>query len=141
MILEQFNTYMEQCFDSFCKTVIRNESRNIHKRLKYLAEHEKSLYDLSADEASKLLTENVCFMENKLFHMDGLWFSIDNKELADAISFLTPQRRELILLSFFLGYSDAQIGRKLNVPPDTISYRKNAAIEKLKDLLGEEKND
>ena len=26
MTHEQFNTYMEQCFDAFCKTVIRNES-------------------------------------------------------------------------------------------------------------------
>lgn len=141
MTLEQFNTYMEQSFDAFCKKVIRNESRNIHKRLKRQAEHERALSSLSGDEIAELFTEDTYFADGRLFCADGLWFSIDDKKLADAISFLTPQRRELILLSFFLGYSDAQISRKLDVPPDTISYRKNVAIEKLKEIIGDWEND
>lgn len=141
MTHEQFNAYMEQCFDAFCKTVIRNESRNIHKKLKHLAENEKSLSSLSLEEEAEFCTENVYFLESKLFCVDDLWFSVDNKQLADAIIFLTPQHRELILLSFFLGYSDAQIGRKLNVPPDTISYRKKVAIKKLKEIIGDKEND
>lgn len=133
--------YLEQTFDSFCKAVIRNESRNIHKRFKKTAEHEISLYGLSAAEEAQLQTEDSYNMEKPLFTVDEKCFSVDDERLATALAFLTPQRRDVILLSFFLGYSDAQIGRKLNISPDTISYRKSIALKKLRELLGGFEND
>ena len=128
--------YLEKTFDSFCKKVIKNESRNIHKRLRRTAEHEISLSGLSAADEAKLWVEDSYNTEKPIFTVDEKCFSVDDERLATALAFLTPQRREVILLSFFLGYSDAQIGRKLRISPDTISYRKSIAIEKLRELLG-----
>lgn len=40
MTLEQFYTYQEQTFDSFCKAVIRNESIDAFRELAHRREHE-----------------------------------------------------------------------------------------------------
>ena len=96
--------YLEQTFDSFCKAVIRNESRNIHKRFRKISEHEISLYGLSAADEAKLQTEDSYNTEKPLFTVDEKCFSVDDERLANALDFLTPQRRDVILLSFFLVY-------------------------------------
>ena len=96
MTLEQFNTYMEQSFDAFCKKVIRNESRNIHKRLKRQAEHERALSSLSGDEIAELFTEDG----HKIFSLKSLACSGIEKRSGFILHISTdviPCRRNLVL--------------------------------------------
>jgi len=54
MTLEEFYTYQEQTFDSFCKIVIRNESTDAFRELAYRREHEVEFSALSSSELAAL---------------------------------------------------------------------------------------
>lgn len=55
--------------------------------------------------------------------------------LGQAIASLPPMRREVILLSYFLGKNDPQIAKLLNLTPNTIRYRRQTTLQRLKEIL------
>jgi DNA-directed RNA polymerase specialized sigma24 family protein len=55
--------------------------------------------------------------------------------LGQAIAALPPQRRDVILLSYFMGQNDPQIGTLLHLEPQTIRYRRQTALQRLKEIL------
>jgi len=136
-----FDSKLEQSFDSFCKKVINNESKNILKKYQRLSNHEANLSSLSPTEKQELASEDSYSEYEMVFIFAGNMLIVHDPDLARAISSLSPKWREVILLSFFLGYTDAQIGRKLNVTKEAIRYRKDMAINKLKEMLEEIEND
>lgn len=130
-----FDRKLEQSLDSFCKKVINNGSKNILKRYKRLSDHEVNLSSLSSSEMQKLVSEDSYFEYEMVFIFGENMLIVHDPNLARAISYLSPKWKEVILLSFFLGYTDAQIGRKLNITKEAIKYRKNMALDKLKEML------
>lgn len=63
-----------------------------------------------------------------------------DQTLGEVLQFLTPQRRNVILLCFFLDYSDADIAKLLRISSPTVGVRKAVALKKLKELLEEIKD-
>ena len=55
--------------------------------------------------------------------------------LGQALRSLTPQRRDVILLAYFLEQSDSEIGKLLNMSSRTVCYRRTVALERLKQML------
>ena len=72
------------------------------------------------------------------FEVDGLPVVVIGDTLAKAIAQLSPEKREVILLSYFLGMSDREISQRLNVVRQTITKRRNAALKILRNYLTEE---
>ena len=136
MTQEQFRNYQEQSFDAFCKKVIRNEAINIHKRLAALAEKEISLSSLSHGELSALCYEDTYRPYQRTYYVQDRPIHVYDQTLGEVLQFLTPQRRNVILLCFFLDYSDADIAKLLRISSPTVSVRKALALKKLKELLG-----
>ena len=60
---EEFN---RKTFDSFCKKVLRNESRDYHDKMTRLLEHEKSLTELSHLEMDMLASTDEYPSDPKL---------------------------------------------------------------------------
>lgn len=135
MTQEQFRNYQEQSFDAFCKKVIRNEAINIHKRLAALAEKEVSLSSLSRNELSAFCYDDTYHLYQKTYYVRGTPIRVYDPDLGEVLQFLSPQRREVILLYFFLDYSDADIARLLRISSPAVSARKAVALKKLKALL------
>ena len=135
MTVEQFRNYQEQSFDAFCKKVIRNEAINIHKRLMALSERELSLSDLSDADLSVLCCEDTYRPYQKTYYVRGKPIHVYDPDLGEVLQFLSPQRRDVILLCFFLDYSDADIARLLRISSPAVSARKTIALRKLKELL------
>ena len=136
-----FDSKLEQSFDSFCKKVIKNGSKNILKKYKRLSDHEINLSSLSSSEMQKLASTDLYSEYEMAFIFGGAMLIVHDPDLARAISYLSPKWREVILLSFFAGYTDAQIGRELNVTKETIKYRKDMALDRLKEMLEGIEND
>ena len=63
---------------------------------------------------------------------------IDNDELAGAIAALPAQKRDIILLSYFLDMSDAEIANVLNMVRRSVAYRRTSTLKLLKNLMGGE---
>jgi RNA polymerase sigma-70 factor, ECF subfamily len=54
-----------------------------------------------------------------------------------ALNRLTPPQRAVIVLRFYLGFSEAETAEQLDCPPGTVKWRLHAARQQLQTLLGE----
>lgn len=63
------------------------------------------------------------------------------ESLQAAIEKLSPECRALIELRFHEGFDINQIAEILNVPEGTVKSRLNRTLEKLKQIVGRDKNE
>lgn len=54
---------------------------------------------------------------------------IDSEKLEKALMCLPEQRREIILMRYYLQLKDKQIAELLGKPRTTVNYQKNAALK------------
>lgn len=135
MTLEEFHAYQEQTFDAFCKAVIRNESVDAHRELAAKARQEVSMSALSADKLLSLSAEDTYNLYRKTYYVGNSIVHVCDPMLGEALQFIPPQRRNILLLFYFLGYSEPQIGRLLGISTSTVHYRRDAALRRLRELL------
>ena len=62
---------------------------------------------------------------------------ITPKLLLEAIRALPEERRKIVLLLFFEGLTDIEIGKQLNISRSTVQYGGQASFEQLKKYLEE----
>lgn len=137
MTFEQFQRYQEQSFDSFTKITIRNESANAHKEIALRAEKEISLSCLSNDDLQAFHTLDNYHPYCKTFQARGNIIHVYDPTLGKLLQYISPQRREVILLYYFLGLTDSEIGRLLHIDHKTVNYRRSTALRRLRELLEE----
>lgn len=130
--------FQRQCaFQSFCKRVLHNEACNAHEEIKRRRGKEVSFSDLSQQEARQLYTVDKYFVnENEAeqgFQVAGK--RITAKLLAEALRTLPEEKRKSVLLYYFFGMSDVEIGELFNAPRSTIQYRRTSSFEQLKRYL------
>lgn len=89
------------------------------------------LYTLAAEGTAAERAEMDC----RVFEVRGIHIRVYGYELGQALSFLLPKDREIILLYFFLGLSDQRIARVTGTSRTTIQRRRTEALGKLQDLL------
>ena len=135
MTREQFYKYQEDTFEAFCKALIRNESIDAHRELAARAERETAMSALSERELSSLCVEDRYRPFCKIFFIRGAAVKVFDPGLAEALQFLPPHLRDVLLLFYFMEYSALRIGRLLNLPQSTVHYRKHEAIRRLRRLL------
>jgi len=129
----------KQCiFDSFCKTVLRNEVRNYYAEVKRLRDKEISLSDISAQELVQLSTMDTYFATEHIFDVVGNDVFVSDIGIAEALRNLPERNRDIILLYYFLDLSDDEIGKKLNMIRSTVQYRRTNTLQKLKKIMEEE---
>lgn len=135
MTLEEFHSYQEQTFDSFCKSVIRNESIDAFRELAYRREHEVEFSALSASELAALHCKTDFNTYRKNYSVLGYVIEVCDPALGENLQFMSAQFRDIILLSYFLDYTDFEIGNLLHVNKSTVRYRRVAALRRLKKML------
>lgn len=140
MTTEQFYTYQEQSFDAFCKAVVRNESINAHNEIAARAEREIQLSALSDGELAALCTEDIYRPYSRTYYVKGNAVKIYDQSLGEVLQFLPPNRRDVILLCYFLDYNDAEIARLLHISGPTVNNRRTAGLRRLKKLLEDREN-
>ncbi|WP_352407257.1 RNA polymerase sigma factor [Acetoanaerobium noterae] len=122
-------------FDSFCKKVVKNETRDYYDELKRQREKEKSFSDLSAKEIDQLYTEDKYFVTEQIFNVLGLDVIVTDDVIAEALQSLPERKRDIILLSYFLELSDREIGDKLNMLRNTVQYQRANTLRQLKNFM------
>ena len=135
MTLEQFYTYQEQTFDSFCKAVIRNESIDAFRELAHRREHEIEFSALSPKELESLQADDPYDSYKKSFRVHGYVVEVCDRSLGEILDYIPSAQRDIVLLSYFLDYSDYEISKLLNMNKNTVQYRRNATLRRLKQLL------
>ena len=128
---------IEHQFDSFCKTVLRNYARDIYDENKRRNDYLVSLESLSLAELSKLsilddYDSNYICMVSYNYNI-----RIEDVLMAQAIGKLTKRKQDIILLSFFLNMTNADIATLMDLAENTIHSHKTNALKELKELMKE----
>lgn len=128
--------HIRHAFDAFCKKVLRNEARDYLDEIARKRSREISLSELPVEIMAQLAAHDRYFMEESAFHILDCTVYVDNPELAQAISALPKDKREIILLFYFLEMSDYEIARRLNMIRRSVTYRRTSTLKLLKELIG-----
>lgn len=127
----QMKTVRHQ-FDSICRKVLRDESRNYKKQLARRAEKEVNLSELSEAELGQLYVMDEHPSDNTFFDVLEYCVVVKDDRLAEALATLPSKKLDVILLSYFLDMTDTEIAEKLEVVGSTIHRRRTSSLEELK---------
>ena len=139
---EQFKEHIEYTFNGFCKTVLYHEALNAYRDLQRKQRHEISLEYIITETSFEPSAVDEYFQavyKPTEFQVRGQTVIIDNERLAAALSKLSAQRREIVLLYYFCGYIDKAIGELYGYCRSTTNYQRQAALKQLRKELEHEK--
>jgi len=126
---------IEKQFDHFCKKVIANEGKDILNHFNYVFKNEKPINSLSTKESNELfVTDNYDFFFGKITVLDFV-VEIQNDLLYEALHSLKEHRRDVVLLSFWIGMPDAEIAQIIKLPRSTVNHMKTSSLKQLKKYL------
>lgn len=122
-------------FDRLCQMALKGEAVNYYKHMDYRRKHEVTFSELSEKELSKLFTMDEHGTENHHFEVHGYDIEVKNALIAEALKELTERKRNVILLSFFMEMSDADIAREMNLVRSTIHEHRTRSLEILRKIM------
>ena len=122
-------------FDAYCKRVLQNEKIDYYRQKQYRMKHEVFISDLEEGFSEKYLVTNDTYMFGDIFTVLGHEIEVYDECLAKALHRLPEKKRTVILMSFYLGMSDADIGRILGRAGSSIHTRRVSALSMLRKLM------
>ena len=122
-------------FDSFCRKVLRDEARNYAKHIAWRSDHEVSLSELSEEQMTKLYVLDEYPSEQFHFHVQGFGVTVRNEKLADALNTLSDEKRDIVLLAYFMDMTDQEIADRLNLVRRTVQYKRTSSLEEMKQRM------
>ena len=125
-------------FGGFCVRVLKNEANNIHREHARLRDREKSLGDLNAAELEQTATADKYFMSEHVFKVLGLPIVVTGDLLAEAIAQLPKDKRDVILLAYFVGLNDREISERISISRQAVTRRRNKTLKELREYLARE---
>ena len=123
-------------FNAYCKRALRNELIDACRERKRRQLREVVFSDLTPQEERQLYTVDKYFQDEEAeprYQMAGE--EITPKLLLEAIRTLPEEKRTAILLYYFEGMTDVEIGKLFNTSRSTIQYRRTSSFELLKKYL------
>ena len=131
-------TTAQNQFGGFCTRVLKNEANRILNEYARQRDREKSLDDLTPDELAGAATYDSYFQDEFVFEVLGRKIIVVGDLLAEALAQLPENKRDIILLSYFLGMTDREISERLSVVRQTISKRRGGILKELREYLEKE---
>lgn len=128
---------IEHQFDSFCKTVLRNQVRNIYEDNKRWQSRFISLEALTPTDLARLCSFDSYQAESIFFSTFDYEIPIENIIVAQALEYLSKRRQDIILLSYFLDMTEMDIATLMNLAQSTVHYHKQNALEELRKFMEE----
>ena len=133
---ERFN---DITFEAYCKKAIDRAILKVRQRQAARAKREvpladlpeNALYDVGAEDKKLERAED----ERRVFHVRGIDIPVSDQRLAQALFYLLPKDREIVLLSYFAELTDGEVAQRVKLSRPTVQRRKNAALGKLREML------
>lgn len=128
-------TTIQHQFDRFAKLVIAGEAKKQKKELARRGNNEKMFSELSQKEQNWLCMEDVYPSEYYCFTVVGYDVLIRSEAVGKALSHLPKEKRDVILLAFFLGMNDGEIAACLDRVRRTVCYQRTSSLKQMRDYL------
>ena len=122
-------------YDALAKKTLKGEAKNYQADLAKRAAREVLFSEMSEIDFAQLFTMDEYESEFFRFQVSGFDVFIKNELLAAALNALSERKRNIVLLSYFLDMSDAEIGELLNVVRTTVFRHRKSALAKIKQYL------
>ena len=132
---EKYKEHIEYTFAAFCKVVLHNAAMTAYRDFGRKQQREVSLEYLMSETSLEPFTTDTYFEQYDqptVFIVKGQEIVIVSKRLADTLLKLSEQRRNVLFLYFFFGYTDTQIGKEYGRNRSTANYWKLAALKQLR---------
>lgn len=130
--------HKQHAFDSFCKKVLQNEARNFYDEMNHRKEREVIFSGLSEQEIEQVSTVDKYFTSVHVFSVLNYSITVNDDSIAEALRSLPERKRDIILLYYFLGFTDMEIGIKLSLGRTTIRYQRINALQELRKFVWEQ---
>lgn len=130
---DSYEQRVQNQFGSFCTRVLKNAANDILKEYTRQRDREKSLDNLSPDEQAQTASYDKYFQDEYVFEV-----IVVGNLLAASLAQLPDKKRDIILLSYFLGMTDREISEQLNVVRQVISRRRGSILKELREYLEKE---
>jgi len=124
-------------FDRICKLTLKGEAVDYRRHIAYRQKHEVMLSELSEKDMGRLFTVDEYGAENQWFQVLGYDIEVKNALIAEALQALSEKKRDVVLLSYFMDMSDAEIGRALNLVRSTVHEHRKRSLELMKNIMEE----
>lgn len=135
---DPYEQRVQNQFGGFCVRVLKNEAARIHNEYARQRGLEKPLGELTPGELSQVAVVDKHFAGEHIFKVLGKPVAVTGDLLAEAIAKLPEEKRDVILLAYFLGMSDREISEHMNVVRQTISKRRAKSLKELRQHLEKE---
>lgn len=122
-------------FDSFCKTILKNEMIDYERARSYRLKHEVSFSELTEGELEQLKTDDEYIVESEMFRVLDYDIEVKDELIGEALKYLPEKKRNVILLSFFMDMSDTEIAKHMNLVRSTIHHHRVSSIQALKKIM------
>lgn len=135
MTQEEFYAFHERNFVAFCKKTIRNLSAYAHRTAINSQKRSLSLESCLTQEPSEAETDDSCKTYGRTFMVRGVSFVVRDEIIGECLQFIPPNKRSILLLSFFGEFSDSEIAKLLGISNATVTYRKKDALRRLRVMM------
>ncbi|MCX4299547.1 MAG: sigma-70 family RNA polymerase sigma factor [Lachnospiraceae bacterium] len=122
-------------FDSFCKTILKNEMIDYERARSYRLKHEVSFSELTEGELEQLKTDDEYIVESEMFRVLDYDIEVKDELIGEALKYLPEKKRNVILLSFFMDMSDTEIAKHMNLVRSTIHHHRVSSLQALKKIM------
>lgn len=132
---EQYREHIERTFNAFCKIVLYHSALGVYKKIRRKQQFEVSLDYLREFDFESVTTTDEYFMKCYVpttFTVRGKTVIVESEQLAAALSRLPEKRREVLLLWYYLGYSDEEIGKMCGISRSAVFRRRKIALRLLR---------
>lgn len=131
----------QRVFDCYCKKILKNEAINIQKHNQYLNSKQVSLSNLTPEQQNELCIYDEYSTDYWNFKVLEYDIAVRNELLAEALQQLPEKKRDIVLLSYFLDYSDVEIAELLNIVRRTVNDQRHKALKDLKKEMEEKQHE
>ena len=122
-------------FDSFCKTLLKNEVIDYERARSYRLKYEISFSELTQEELNRMSTMDEYIVESEIFHVLDYDVEVKDELIGEALKCLPEKKRNVILLSFFMDMTDTEIAKHMNLVRSTIHHHRISSLQALKEIL------
>lgn len=127
-------------FDCLIRKVVDRTVKNYNKELARRAKHEVALCEIPAGlEQVISLDEYAC--DFTAFHVYGTEVRIYDEQLCKGIRRLNEKRRSILLMSYFLEMTDAEIAEVMEMERFSVCRNRLHTLKLIKDMYEEDKNE
>ena len=135
MNTEQYREHIERTFNAFCKIVLYHAALGADKKIRKKQQFEVSLDYLCEFDFEPVTTTDEYFVKYDVptaFTVCGKTVIVESEQLAAALLRLTEKRREVLLLRYYIGYNDEEIGKMCSISRSAVFRRRKIALRLLR---------